>query len=36
MFQTIPKTITFEEFLDWYPDGYGCYEQIFNSGNLGE
>ena len=26
MFQAIPKTITFDEFLDWYPDGYGCYE----------
>jgi Uma2 family endonuclease len=26
MFQTVPKIITFEEFLDWYPDGYGRYE----------
>ncbi|BBC26444.1 Uma2 family endonuclease [Pseudanabaena sp. ABRG5-3] len=26
MFQAAPKIITFEEFLDWYPDGYGRYE----------
>ncbi|WP_271254644.1 Uma2 family endonuclease [Pseudanabaena sp. Chao 1811] len=26
MFQTASKIITFEEFLDWYPDGYGRYE----------
>jgi Uma2 family endonuclease len=26
MFQTIPKTSTLDEFLDWYPDGYGRYE----------
>ncbi|WP_138502976.1 Uma2 family endonuclease [Nostoc sp. PA-18-2419] len=25
MFQALPKTITFEEFLNWKPDG-GCYE----------
>jgi len=25
MFQTLPKTITFEDFLEWKPDG-GCYE----------
>jgi hypothetical protein len=26
MFQTATREITFEEFLDWYPDGYGRYE----------
>ena len=26
MFQTAPQIITFDEFLDWYPDGYGRYE----------
>ncbi|MDZ8104062.1 MAG: Uma2 family endonuclease [Nostoc sp. DedQUE12a] len=25
MFQALPKTVTFEEFLNWKPDG-GCYE----------
>lgn len=25
MFQALPKTIAFEEFLNWKPDG-GCYE----------
>ncbi|MDZ8083073.1 MAG: Uma2 family endonuclease [Nostoc sp. DcaGUA01] len=25
MFQVLPKTVTFEEFLNWKPDG-GCYE----------
>lgn len=26
MTQTLPKPITFTEFLDWYPDGKGRYE----------
>lgn len=26
MFQTAPQIIAFDEFLDWYPDGYGRYE----------
>ncbi|MGB5959231.1 MAG: Uma2 family endonuclease [Coleofasciculaceae cyanobacterium] len=26
MFQAAPKTMTLEEFLDWYPDGYGRFE----------
>ena len=26
MFQTTPKTMTLDEFLDWYPDGYGRFE----------
>ncbi len=26
MFQTSTREITFDEFLDWYPDGYGRYE----------
>lgn len=26
MFQVTPKTMTLEEFLDWYPDGYGRFE----------
>lgn len=26
MFQTAPKTMTLDEFLDWYPDGYGRFE----------
>jgi Uma2 family endonuclease len=25
MFQALPKTISFEDFLKWKPDG-GCYE----------
>ena len=25
MFQALPKTVTFEESLNWKPDG-GCYE----------
>lgn len=30
MFQSVSKIITFDEFLDWYPDGYGRYELIIN------
>ncbi|NET07952.1 MAG: Uma2 family endonuclease [Symploca sp. SIO2B6] len=26
MVQEVPQLITLEDFLDWYPDGYGCYE----------
>ncbi len=26
MIQAVVKTLTFEEFLAWYPDGKGCYE----------
>jgi Uma2 family endonuclease len=26
MVQSVPKLLTFEEFLDWYPDGRGRYE----------
>jgi Uma2 family endonuclease len=26
MVQAIPQLMTLEEFLDWYPDGYGRYE----------
>ncbi|MFB2835634.1 Uma2 family endonuclease [Floridanema evergladense] len=26
MIQAIPQLMTLEEFLDWYPDGYGRYE----------
>jgi len=26
MFQTVPKGMTLNDFLDWYPDGYGRYE----------
>ncbi len=26
MFQTSTREITFDKFLDWYPDGYGRYE----------
>ncbi|KAM3094021.1 Uma2 family endonuclease [Phormidesmis sp. 146-35] len=26
MIQVIPQLMTLEEFLDWYPDGYGRYE----------
>jgi Uma2 family endonuclease len=26
MVQTVPQLMTLEEFLDWYPDGYGRYE----------
>ena len=26
MIQSIPKQVTFEEFLEWYPDGRGRYE----------
>jgi Uma2 family endonuclease len=26
MVQTVPQLTTLEEFLDWYPDGYGRYE----------
>jgi Uma2 family endonuclease len=26
MVQTVPQLMTLEEFLDWYPDGYGHYE----------
>lgn len=26
MIQTRPKTLTFEDFLEWYPDGRGRYE----------
>jgi len=26
MIQTIIKSITFEEFLEWYPDGKGRFE----------
>ncbi|NJL83521.1 MAG: Uma2 family endonuclease [Chloroflexaceae bacterium] len=26
MIQTVPQRMTLEEFLDWYPDGYGRYE----------
>jgi Uma2 family endonuclease len=26
MVQTVPQLITLEDFLDWYPDGYGRYE----------
>ncbi|WP_366838579.1 hypothetical protein [Nostoc sp. LPT] len=33
MFQALPKTVTFEEFLNWKPDG-GCYE--LHDGVIGE
>ena len=26
MFQSAAREVTFDEFLDWYPDGYGRYE----------
>ncbi len=26
MVQAVPQSMTLEEFLDWYPDGYGRYE----------
>lgn len=26
MIQALPETLTFEQFLDWYPDGRGRYE----------
>ncbi|MBE9118380.1 Uma2 family endonuclease [Lusitaniella coriacea LEGE 07157] len=26
MIQAVPKTMTLDEFLDWYPDGYGRFE----------
>ena len=26
MIQAISKTMTLDEFLDWYPDGYGSFE----------
>ena len=26
MIQPVPKLLTFEEFLEWYPDGRGRYE----------
>ncbi|MEE3718885.1 Uma2 family endonuclease [Tumidithrix elongata RA019] len=26
MVQTVPQLMTLDEFLDWYPDGYGRYE----------
>nr|WP_309242628.1 hypothetical protein [Limnofasciculus baicalensis] len=26
MIQSISKTMTLDEFLDWYPDGYGRFE----------
>lgn len=26
MIQTLPKPLTFDEFLEWYPDGQGRYE----------
>lgn len=26
MVQAVPQSFTLEEFLDWYPDGYGHYE----------
>lgn len=28
MVQAIPQTLTFEAFLDWYPDGQGRYELL--------
>ena len=28
MTTTLPKTVTFEEFIEWYPDGRGRYELI--------
>ncbi|PSN19718.1 hypothetical protein C7271_05855 [filamentous cyanobacterium CCP5] len=28
MVQALPETLTFEAFLDWYPDGQGRYELI--------
>jgi Uma2 family endonuclease len=28
MIQAISKTLTFEEFLEWYPDGRGRYELL--------
>jgi Uma2 family endonuclease len=26
MVQALPQLMTLDEFLDWYPDGYGRYE----------
>ncbi|HEY9866130.1 MAG TPA: Uma2 family endonuclease [Candidatus Obscuribacterales bacterium] len=30
MIQTIPKTVTFDEFINWYPEGSGCHYELHN------
>ncbi len=30
MIQAIPKTVTFDEFIAWYPEGTGCHYELHN------
>jgi len=30
MIQAIPKTVTFDEFIAWYPEGLGCHYELHN------
>lgn len=30
MIQAIPKTVTFDEFIAWYPEGSGCHYELHN------
>jgi Uma2 family endonuclease len=30
MIQAIPKIVTFDEFINWYPEGSGCHYELHN------
>ncbi len=30
MIQAIPKTVTFDEFINWYPEASGCHYELHN------
>ncbi|SKB13004.1 conserved hypothetical protein [Planktothrix sp. PCC 11201] len=30
MIQAIPKTVTFDEFINWYPESSGCHYELHN------